>query len=174
MLFQQNRFLKSLYIKVYLMTSEERERRNQYQRNYYKTDKSIQYRKQKMADYNKLQTFGYYTIYCLKNYDGNGHDYVGVTKQPYRRLKDHSTKGKDISNMQILGFRDEKEEAYELERKYHALGYDGGTPFVQRGIDASKKMLGFRLTKEEKATIDRLARENGMSRSTYIRSKILT
>ena len=74
----------------------------------------------------KSKELDYYMIYCIPNHDGLDSNYVGVTSNPYNRMKDHKHLGKFNTEEYIeLDRADTRAEAEELEAQYHDRGYDG-------------------------------------------------
>ena len=68
----------------------------------------------------KAKEDGLFTVYLLVD-----ENYVGQTKNLYSRLISHKNKGRDTSNVQILGKYKTREAAKEVEAKYHSKGYLG-------------------------------------------------
>ncbi len=69
----------------------------------------------------KAKKDGLYTVYYLIN-----EDYVGQTSNLWNRLKAHKNdKGRDVSNVHIIGKYKTREQAKEIEAGYHARGYSG-------------------------------------------------
>ena len=52
-------------------------------------------------------------------------NYVGVTENVKKRLSEHKSKGKDVSEARVLAKFDTRAEALELEEFLHDLGYNG-------------------------------------------------
>jgi len=80
--------------------------------------------KEQMAAYQKAykesRKDGFYTVYLLSK-----ENYVGMTIQLQYRLSVHKSSGRDVSDVQILGKYDTREEARALEDSYHKKGYLG-------------------------------------------------
>jgi hypothetical protein len=70
--------------------------------------------------YQEAKKDGLFTVYLLAN-----EDYVGQTNCLWNRLYDHKSKGRDTSNVQIIGKYKTREQAKEIEAGYHARGYLG-------------------------------------------------
>jgi hypothetical protein len=63
---------------------------------------------------------GLFTVYLIVN-----ENYAGQTDNLYSRLKSHKSKGRDISNIEVIGKYKTREEAKAVEAKYHSKGYLG-------------------------------------------------
>lgn len=64
----------------------------------------------------------YYVIYLLPK---NG--YVGVTKNPKKRIRNHKALGRDITDWRVLHRIEDREMAYRQEDFYHNIGFEGGS-----------------------------------------------
>ena len=76
---------------------------------------------------------GLYTVYLLAK-----EDYVGHTENLYSRLNNHKSKGKDVSDVKILGKYHTKDEAKRVEASYHDNGFKGAYGFKQRMEEFNK------------------------------------
>tara|TARA_R110000796_G_scaffold222733_1_gene338938 strand:- start:70 stop:426 length:357 start_codon:yes stop_codon:yes gene_type:complete len=63
---------------------------------------------------------GLFTVYHLVN-----ENYVGQTNCLYYRLGVHKNKGRDVSNIEVIGKYKTREEAKTIEAEYHTRGYLG-------------------------------------------------
>tara|TARA_R110000782_G_scaffold123527_1_gene214978 strand:- start:196 stop:630 length:435 start_codon:yes stop_codon:yes gene_type:complete len=64
---------------------------------------------------------GLFTVYLLTK-----ENYVGQTNSLYKRLNQHKNKrNRNVSDVQILGKYNTREEARAIEDKYHNMGYLG-------------------------------------------------
>ena len=70
--------------------------------------------------YQESRKDGFYTVYLLSK-----ENYVGMTTQMQFRLNGHKSLGRDVSEVQILGKYETREEARALEDSYHKKGYLG-------------------------------------------------
>lgn len=69
--------------------------------------------------YNEID--GYHYVYLLEDYN-----YVGTTNSIKRRFRGHKSEcGRDCTNYRILYKTKNRDEALEVEKKYHDLGYEG-------------------------------------------------
>jgi hypothetical protein len=71
--------------------------------------------------YQESKKDGLFTVYLLVN-----ENYVGQTNNLFYRLIHHKNiRGRDVSNVQIIGKYKTREQAMEIEAGYHARGYLG-------------------------------------------------
>ena len=70
---------------------------------------------------------GYHYVYFLPI-----SNYVGMTCNIRRRMRQHKENGVDISNYSILGKFDRSVEAHLFETSYHVAGYNG---YQYSGLD---------------------------------------
>lgn len=87
-------------------------------------------------EYRKTKVDSYWTIYLLKNFDGEGNDYVGQTNSPFYRMHCHKRRGRDVSQMSVLATAETREKALEIERYYHSQGFKG-----KQGIRKGKRPM---------------------------------
>jgi|688.fasta_scaffold404423_3 hypothetical protein len=86
----------------------------------------IRAHKKKWRDNNKeyhksYDLDGYFYVYHLEDYN-----YIGATNSIARRFRNHKSEcGRDCTNYKILHKCETREEALELEKKYHDMGYEG-------------------------------------------------
>lgn len=91
-----------------------------------KNKEKVRAHKKKWSDSNKeyaksYQIDGYYYVYLLEDYN-----YVGCTNSIGRRFRGHKSEcGRDCTNHKILYKTNNREDALEVEKKYHNMGYDG-------------------------------------------------
>jgi len=86
-------------------------------------EKIIEYQKEYQKEYSRQKQIADKhppLVYLLVK-----ENYVGTTENLKKRLSDHKVKGKDISDVKILGRFFERQDALELERSYHEKGYKG-------------------------------------------------
>lgn len=114
-------------------------KRQEYQRAYYEANKSkIADRATKRYEANReaiidkqLARHRSHNLHCtivyvIPNYDGEGNDYVGITKNLNNRLAKHKSLGKlNTDNWDILEIEFDRAKARELEKQYHSQGYAG-------------------------------------------------
>ena len=100
-----------------------------YNKQYYKDnrEKLMASQANRELEYRKLHTLGFYMVYKISNYDNKGNDYVGVTNQPHYRFHQHKY-NKNVSQISIIEFFDERREALDLEKIYHDKGCHGKNP----------------------------------------------
>ena len=75
----------------------------------------------------------FYIVYCLMN------GRVGITNNPYNRMSNHKSKGRDVKDWFILDICNTKEEAIATERQYHREGASGWNETF--GIPQTKEQL---------------------------------
>ena len=67
-----------------------------------------------------------YVVYIIRNYDGKGNSYVGQTKNIYKRMVCHKSRGVlNTENYEILHDCKSREENVRREAALHAQGYHG-------------------------------------------------
>lgn len=74
-----------------------------------------------------------YVVYMIENYDSEGNDYIGQTKNPYNRMRSHKCGSKrdgtpsklNTDCYKILAYCKTRQEALEIEASYHDRGYHG-------------------------------------------------
>ena len=101
------------------MTKEER---SLYMKIYHKNNKE-RIAKQKSEygkKYRSRNTNEFYTLYYLKE-----EHYVGITKRPKLRIKDHKKKNRHVLDFETIATFKSKREALDVERLLHNLGYNG-------------------------------------------------
>lgn len=69
---------------------------------------------------NLKKSTGKYYVYCLPK-----EWYVGMTRSPEKRMREHKSKGKDVSRHIILISTKSKKLAHVVETLLHILGFDG-------------------------------------------------
>lgn len=75
-------------------------------------------------------THKHHMKYLKSKEDGNWHnyiidDYAGITKNPWKREREHGTAGRDRSTFRVIHSTPFKDEARELEALLHDIGYKG-------------------------------------------------
>ena len=88
-------------------------------------EKLKKYSREQGKDYRTRNTNEFYTLYYLKE-----EHYVGVTKRPKLRIKDHKKKNKHVLDFETIATFNTKREALNAEAYMHSLGYVGGNPFI--------------------------------------------
>ena len=68
--------------------------------------------------------------YLRSKEDGNWHNYIidkyaGITKNPWKREREHGVAGRDKSTFRVIYSNPDKAEALELESLLHDMGYEG-------------------------------------------------
>lgn len=102
-----------------------KEKRNEHSRAYHKENREVILNRKKRTDVeSKIRDKHNPTVYLIVN-----ENYVGTTEDLKRRLWDHKFKGRDVSNVEVLGEFLDRKEALELERSYHDKGYEGKHKF---------------------------------------------
>ena len=110
------------------MTKEER---REYMKEYMKTyrvanlEKLRKYSREQGKVYRTRNTNDFYTLYYLKE-----EHYVGITKRPKLRIKDHKKKNKHVLDFETIATFNTKREALKAEAYMHSIGYVGGNPFI--------------------------------------------
>ena len=67
-----------------------------------------------------------HVVYVVRNYDGVGNDYVGQTKNLYKRTIAHKSLGKlNTESAEVLHNCESREENVRKEAALHAQGYHG-------------------------------------------------
>ena len=107
-----------------VMTKEEYDKQRRLNNpEYWKQYKATNYECRKEYDklYNESLTSPFHIVYLLPF-----HNYVGVTNQPYKRMKWHKRVHKrNTDNWTELAKFDTREEALKCEAEYHSKGYEG-------------------------------------------------
>ena len=111
---------KKIYLKAYREANREKAR--QYAREYSKKNgKDLAAKKSIYGkEYRARHTNDFYTLYYLKE-----EHYVGITKRPKLRIKDHKKKNRHVLDFEIISTFKSKREALDVERLLHNLGYNG-------------------------------------------------
>ena len=70
--------------------------------------------------YTHSQKDGLYHVYILPD-----NNYAGSTTNVWQRMVGHRTKGRVTDSMRVIHSTPNREEAWELEKLLHDLGYEG-------------------------------------------------
>jgi len=98
-----------------------KERANAYSKEYHlKNREAILSRKRVTDKIRRLKKKHKPTVYLLVK-----ENYVGTTEELEYRLSKHKQKGKDVSEVRVLGEFDSRADALEVEALIHDLGYKG-------------------------------------------------
>jgi len=82
--------------------------------------------KERKARYHESKKLDYILVYIIKDYDGNGNNYCGITRNPFYRMKSHSFRGKlNTDKYEIVAKVETRVEALKIEASYHDRGYHG-------------------------------------------------
>ena len=81
---------------------------------------NIESYKQYNKQYRLSKNDGFYSVYLIPS-----DNYVGVTESLYKRMAQHKSIGRDITDYRILAQFNNREEALEVEELIHDLGYNG-------------------------------------------------
>jgi hypothetical protein len=91
------------------------------------------------------KTKDYWSVYILPKAN-----YVGITRNIYKRMSTHKALGRDITDYRILHEIENEEDARRQEDLYHRIGFEGGNG--RRGINKNKNVFEVRV-KDDNQTL---------------------